>query len=62
MSNLCPHQVVSNANSKMCQIDLLVEARHRPVVDRMVEITRLADEFRAAVAGSTTDPFREVSR
>lgn len=56
--SLQPSQVVANANSKLCQIEMILGARHRPSPERMAEVVRLADEFRAAVAGSTTDPLR----
>lgn len=53
-----PHQVTSRANSDLCRIDLVHGDVARPAAERMAEIVRIADEFRAAVAGSTTDPLR----
>lgn len=58
---LQPSQVVSNANSKMLQIERIATDRTRPTPERMAEIAALVDDFRAAVAGSTADPFRDVA-
>lgn len=57
---LQPSQVTSRANSDMCRVDIVLNQRHRPSADRMAEIVRIADEFRAAVKGSTVDPLRNV--
>lgn len=56
--SLSPHQVTSNANSKMLRIEHIVNDRTRPTPERMVEIAAIVDEFRAGVAGATADPFR----
>jgi hypothetical protein len=53
-----PSQVVSRANSDLCAIELLLEARHRPSAERMAEIAIIAAGFSRAVEGSTTDPLR----
>lgn len=63
MSNpLQPSQVTSNANSKLCQIELILNDRSRPSAERMAAITRLGEDFRSAVTGCTADPFREPRR
>lgn len=59
MTGLSPHAVVNNANSKLTRVEHILNARHRPTPERMAEITRLCDEYRNAVTGSTTDPFRK---
>jgi hypothetical protein len=53
-----PDAVVNNANSKTLAIQRIAGERHKPAPQRMAEIARLVDDFRNAVAGSTTDPFR----
>jgi hypothetical protein len=55
---ISPHQVTSNANSKLCRVEIILNDRSRPSAERMAEITRIGEEFRGAVAGSTADPFR----
>lgn len=55
---LSPHAVVNNANGKLLAIDMIRDDVHKPTPQRMAEITRLCDEYRAAVTGCTTDPFR----
>lgn len=55
---LAPSAVTNNANSKMLRIERIVEDRATPTPQRMAAISRIVDEFRAAVQGSTTDPFR----
>lgn len=55
-----PSQVVSRSNSDLCRVDIVLNQRNRPAAARMAEIVRIADEFRAAVKGSTTDPLRNV--
>lgn len=53
-----PSQVTSNANSKLCQVRLILEDTSIPSAQRMAMIADLGDSFRAAVSGSTADPFR----
>jgi hypothetical protein len=55
---ISPHQVVSNANSKLCQVALILDDTATPTPERMRRITALCDDFRRAVAGATADPFR----
>lgn len=55
---LQPSAVVNNANSKLLQIGLIWSNPDVPTPQRMAAIAALADDFRRAVAGSTTDPFR----
>lgn len=54
---ISPDAVVNNANGKALAIGRIVADRHKPAPQRMAEIARLVDDFRNAVAGSTTDPF-----
>lgn len=44
--------VTNNANSKLCQLDLLVNARHVPSAVRMEQILRLALDYDRATTGS----------
>lgn len=55
---LSPDAVVNNANGKMLTIERILAERHRPTPERMADIARLCDDYRNAVTGSTTDPFR----
>lgn len=57
--SLQPSQVVNNANSKVLQIEMIVADRAMPGPQQMAKIARLVDDFRNAVRGSTTDPFRQ---
>lgn len=49
---LCAAQVTSNANSKLCRIDLVSNNVHMPSTDRMELIGRIVDEYRSGTAGS----------
>lgn len=60
--SISPHQVTSNANSKMLMIERIAADRTRPTPERMVEIAALVDDFRRAVEGCTADPFRQAGR
>lgn len=55
---ISPNQVTSNANSKVLQIERIVQDRAMPGPEQMRRIAALVDDFRRAVAGSTADPFR----
>ena len=55
---ISPHQVTSRANSDLLRIDRISEGTLSPV-ERMVAIVQVANEFRAAVHGSTADPLRD---
>ena len=57
-----PSQVTSRANSDLCMVDLLVNARHLPSAERMAKIALIAEGFRNAVSGSTADPFRTFEK
>lgn len=59
---LQPSAVTANANDKLCLIEMVWGDTTRSAPDRMAEITALCDEFRAAVSGSTTDPFSPKAR
>lgn len=55
---IAPHQVASRANSDLLRIDRVSNQTNRAPAQRMADIVRIADQFRAAVAGSTADPLR----
>jgi hypothetical protein len=55
---IAPHQVTSNADGKLLQIERIAADYTIPTPQRMAQITALCDDYRRAVEGSTADPFR----
>ena len=54
---ISPHAVTNNANSKLLQVKRIVDNVSLPTPERMRRIAALCDDFRAATAGATHDPF-----